>query len=280
MRMRQVAGMLGAMLLGAAGAMAQTTAGMTLVSPPPSPVMLGGGLVSYAGGVAMPGIKGEPYSMVSKTTTVKKLEDGTTITNVREQREMRDMEGRTRTEQGLEREGEQHFDFVTIMDPVARTSIMLNTRAKTARVTHMAEPKPPTPEQEAERAEALAKAKAAREARLAQGATQPPPRVNRNFQTEHLGQENIAGVLAEGTRTTMTVPAGTEGNDRDMHVVMERWFSPDLHVEMGSTTDDPRIGKMTKVVSELQRGSPDPENFRVPADYKVTETAAGMSSPE
>jgi hypothetical protein len=164
MRSRRVAGMLGGMLLGAAGAMAQTTVGTVLVSPPPAPVMLGG-VEAFGGSVAMPGIKGEPYSMVSKTTTVKKLEDGTTISNVREQHEMRDMDGRTRTEQGFERDGVLRFDTVRIMDPVARTGIILNVRAKTARVAHMAEPKPLTQEQEAERAEALAKAKAAREAR-------------------------------------------------------------------------------------------------------------------
>jgi hypothetical protein len=78
----------------------------------------------------------------------------------------------------------------------------------------------------------------------------------------------------------MIVPAGTQGNDRDMHVVMERWVSPDLHVEVGRTDEDPRFGKMTTVVTELQRGSPDPENFRVPADYKVTENKAGTTSVE
>ena len=41
-------------------------------------------------------VKGQPYSLVEKTTRVQTLADGTTITRVTEEHRMRDSEGRTR----------------------------------------------------------------------------------------------------------------------------------------------------------------------------------------
>ena len=90
---------------------------------------------------------------------------------------------------------------------------------------------------------------------------------------EKLAPRSIDGVYAEGTRTTLVIPAGKEENDREMHVVMERWYSPDLRITLDSNSDDPRLGKMSTVVSELTRSDPSPESFRVPADYRVEEQA-------
>ncbi len=46
---------------------------------------------------------------------------------------------------------------------------------------------------------------------------------------EQLGTKMIEGVSAEGTRTTITIPAGQIGNGvADIVITHERWYSPDL----------------------------------------------------
>jgi len=51
-------------------------------------------------------VRGLPYSDVEKTTMLKTLADGTTVTNVREEKRWRDGEGRERTESGAIKDGE------------------------------------------------------------------------------------------------------------------------------------------------------------------------------
>jgi hypothetical protein len=222
--------------------------------------MIGG----VVGGFAFGGVKGQPYSLVEQTTQIRTLSDGTTMTTHREQHRMRDSEGRTRTEMGTIKDGQFVVQNVMLMDPVARTMVTMLVRGKTALVTHFPEPKPmspPTPEQEARMAEIRAKAEAYRKehpAGLASG-------------YEELQPEMIAGVYATGRQHTLIIPAGREGNDRDIHVVSDTWTSPDLKIQMRNTTDDPRMGKTTMEVTELERNEPDPALFQIPADYKVTD---------
>jgi hypothetical protein len=141
---------------------------------------------------------------------------------------------------------------------------MMFVSRKTATVAHFPQPKlptPPTPEEEQARMAALrAKAEAYRK--------EHPALPSGN---EELQPETIAGVYATGRRHTLTIPAGREGNDRDIHVVEDTWTSPDLKIMMRSTTDDPRTGKTTTEVTELEQNEPDPALFQIPADYKVTE---------
>jgi hypothetical protein len=84
-----------------------------------------------------------------------------------------------------------------------------------------------------------------------------------------LGGKTIDGIYAEGTRITTVYPAGTQGNDRDITVVTERWMSPDLGLEVFLKTSDPRSGESTTEVQNLNRAEPDPALFQVPAEYKI-----------
>jgi hypothetical protein len=217
-----------------------------------------GGVVGAVG--PMTGIKGQPYSLVEKTTQVRTLSDGTVMTTNREQHRMRDSEGRTRTEMGTIKDGQFELQTVSLMDPVANTIATLIVHGKTAMVTHFPQPKPPTPEQEARMAEFRTKAEAYRKEH---------PALPSGY--EDLPPETIAGVYATGRRHTLIIPAGREGNDRDIHVVEDSWASSDLRITLRSTTDDPRMGKITMEVTDLERNEPDPTLFQIPADYKVTE---------
>ena len=60
---------------------------------------------------------------------------------------------------------------------------------------------------------------------------------NPGARTESLGKQNIEGVEAEGTRTTVTIPAGKIGNELPIDIVSERWYSPAL---AGHRDDAPR----------------------------------------
>ena len=91
------------------------------------------------------------------------------------------------------------------------------------------------------------------------------------FATEKLGAQIVEGISAEGTRTTITFPAGAMGNDRPIVVTSETWNSPELQVMLLSRNNDPRSGESIVRVTNISRTEPDPTLFRPPADYQVVE---------
>ena len=95
------------------------------------------------------------------------------------------------------------------------------------------------------------------------------------LQKESLGTQSISGVNAEGTRITRTIPAGQIGNDKQIQIVFERWYSPDLQMVVKSTRSDPRFGTTTYTLTNVQRTEPAAALFTVPADYTVKEGGPG-----
>lgn len=253
---------------GSAAILGQTGSGLAglLVDPPPAPLPAGvfGGV--SLGAYNMNAVKGQPYSCLQTSTTIKTLADGTIITNMTEERIWRDSEGRERRELGVMKDGKIDVISVRLTDPVENEMVTLFTHDKSARVLHVPrpqmqsapQPQPQTPEQKAKMGEMRAKLAAYRK-------EHPAPNI------EKLPGQMIAGVYAEGVHHTLVIPAGREGNDRDIHVETEMWTSPDLKIVVLSKTDDPRMGKITQEVSELQRVEPEPALFLIPSDYKVIE---------
>ena len=94
--------------------------------------------------------------------------------------------------------------------------------------------------------------------------------------TESLGTQVIEGVNAEGTRSTITIPAGTEGNDQPFDIVSERWYSPDLQMVVMSSHSDPRVGESVYRVTNINRAEPAHSLFEVPSDFTVTEEKGFM----
>ena len=80
------------------------------------------------------------------------------------------------------------------------------------------------------------------------------------------------GVEAEGTRTRTVIPAGEIGNEREIEIVSERWYSPELQVVVSSRHSDPRLGETSYRLQNLSRGEPDKALFEVPAGFKVSDT--------
>jgi hypothetical protein len=87
---------------------------------------------------------------------------------------------------------------------------------------------------------------------------------------EHLGTQSMEGVSAEGTRTTVTIPAGQIGNEQPILIVTERWYSPELQVTVMNKRSDPRTGTSTYKLTNVNRSEPSPTMFQVPSDYTVT----------
>jgi len=96
------------------------------------------------------------------------------------------------------------------------------------------------------------------------------PRSKWESRTEDLGEQNIEGVSAHGTRTVTIIPAGAIGNERPIEMIYEKWFSKELQMVVYSKNTDPRFGEQTYRLTNINRSEPDPSLFQPPAGYKIT----------
>ena len=113
------------------------------------------------------------------------------------------------------------------------------------------------------------------------GGNPPPPQGNAgprperkpdpNVTTESLASQNIEGILVQGTRIVRTVPAGTVGNQNPIQVTSERWYSPELKLNLLVKNTDPMRGQNSTTLSDIRRDEPTAFLFQVPADYTVQE---------
>lgn len=197
-------------------------------------------------------VKGAPYSATVITESVQTLGNGAKINRTTTASVYRDSEGRTRHEQTLDAIGPfsaagKPRQMTFINDPVAGAQYVLDAENKTAR--KMKTWSGPRPDHH------------------------PPS--STQAKTESLGSQTIEGVAAEGTRFTLTIPAGKIGNDQPLEIVSERWYSPDLQVVILSKHTDPRMGVHTYRLTSINRAEPAKSLFDVPADYNVTEKQFG-----
>ncbi len=103
----------------------------------------------------------------------------------------------------------------------------------------------------------------------------PSARPKFDTRTEDLGEQNIEGVSAKGTRTITTIPAGAIGNERPIETVYEKWYSPELQIVVLTKHSDPRFGEQTYRLTNINRSEPDPSLFQVPSGYKVVSGGKG-----
>jgi hypothetical protein len=86
--------------------------------------------------------------------------------------------------------------------------------------------------------------------------------------TEELNPQTINGILAKGSRVTVTIPANAIGNEAPLRVVNERWYSDDYKLLVKSSNSDPRFGVTTYELRNIVQAAPDPSVFQIPADYQ------------
>ena len=225
----------------------------------------------------LPDIAGAPYSAEQVSEHVQTLSDGTHITSSTPgQRMYRDSQGRTRTERSMmmRADGPKMPIVVEISDPVAGVSYsyLIGVEEKIAhRVTF-----PPAGTQPAHPVVRTAPATPPPGSGVAGGIVGSPaavagmiPRVQPS--SESLGTQMIEGILAEGHRTTMTWPVGSQGNDRPLTDTNESWFSPDLKLMVLTKNTSLRNGESTMKLVNINRADPDPALFLPPPDYQIVD---------
>ncbi len=208
-------------------------------------------------GVSNKVVQGAPYSAQAVTTFTQTLADGDHIQRTTTASIARDSQGRTRVDRSLAAVGSLsgaggHDRAIVIHDPVAGMSYALDPASHTARST-------PIPAARTGSAEAHAFERTRPERALA------------SAKTEDLGTQVIQGVNAQGKRVTRAIPAGKEGNEKEIDIVTETWYSPDLQMVVMSKTSDPRFGDSVYQLNSITRAEPDPALFAVPSDYTVKE---------
>jgi hypothetical protein len=225
-------------------------------------------------------VKGVPFSATQTTVHEQTLADGTIIKSTVEVLLARDSEGRMRAEGTMKSSfgAASHAHVVTVWNPIDRMEISWisgSSSANFATVIHLPEmqmngmmnalasaPPPPPP---------------GTLSRPPQASAALPSHTNTdtgNIHTETLPADTIAGLDVEGTRTTQVIPAGTVDNDRDITVLSETWTSPELNYTVRQMTSDPRTGKVTSELSNIDRSEPDPALFKPPEGYKVMDVPA------
>jgi hypothetical protein len=214
--------------------------------------------VGFEGGLGGKTVTGAPFSASFSTETKQVLADGNQIQRSNTGTVARDSQGRTRRDMTLtgiallagSNQGSPHV--VMINDPVAGSQYILDVDQKIVRKMQL------------------------RQGGAKRNGTENAPATRWRAQadsshvtTTSLGTQTINGVLAEGTRTTRTIPAGAIGNSNAMVITVERWYSPDLQTVVMMKRSDPRMGETTFQLTNIQRQEPDASLFQVPADYTV-----------
>jgi hypothetical protein len=246
-------------------------------------------------------VKNEPYQAQAITEMKQTLADGSHIVQTTTATVARDGDGRTVRVQKLSTMGPwksvesspgNSQMLTTIFDPVAQEHIDYTSDSKVAHVFLMPSVPPSVSPRTVVRAEGGFSVSAAPSSLggvekglivsgagpagdAVQGFALPDrpffPQLGKGVQpkTESLGTKTLESVQVTGTRTTSTIPAGTIGNDRDLNIIRETWYSSELKLVIQSTQSDPRFGETTYTLKNIQQGSPDVTLFQVPANYTI-----------
>ncbi len=228
-------------------------------------------------------VKGLPFSGQAVSEMTQVLGDGNRIVNKSTASVYRDKEGRTRREQTIAAIGPfagEMPELISINDPVAGLSYILEPASHTARKMAMAqfEFKLQTNDGKALRLEreklpedlpGVPGVQVGAPGSPAPGLTMEFHTQNGNGKEESLGKQSIEGVEAEGTRTTVTSPAGEIGNERAIEIISERWYSPELQTVVMTKHSDPRFGETVYRLTNISRADPDASLFQVPSGYKI-----------
>ncbi|MFO1397339.1 MAG: hypothetical protein U1F48_09770 [Burkholderiales bacterium] len=249
-------------------------------------------------------VKNAPYTAEAVTETIQVLQDGNRIVRKSTSLLARDTQGRTRQERkGEGRGGVFIYDPMEgrtiVLNESSRTAMRLPRiseppapPAPPAGVMPPAPPAPPAAFREGDAQPGRVVVKRNRTTEGGEDVRVEVVRINRGDgaealppapplpplalpvvprgkgESKSLGTREFDGIKAEGTLTTHTIPAGQIGNEKPIVVTSERWFSPELFVVVYAKTSDPRAGDTIYRLTNVKRGEPSPDLFKVPADYR------------
>jgi hypothetical protein len=223
-------------------------------------------------GIFRAGVKNAPFSADVTIESSHTLADGNHIRETVNAKVYRDSEGRTRREQAVNLNGlapdANMRQMVFINDPVAGVSYSLNAKERTG--TKFVRPVGDSRASQRAPLDASGRGPGFRPRESSAGGVMGRRyAANQNAKRESLGRQTIEGVPADGTRTTVTIPAGQAGNDQPIVTVVENWYSPDLQATVLSKHSDPRIGETVTRLTNIGRAEPAHTLFEAPADYKI-----------
>ncbi len=236
-------------------------------------------------------VKGKPYSADTSTETVQSLSDGNRIVHRTVSRFYRDSDGRTRREQTFGNVDPQHPSphevKVFVDDPVSGAAFVLDPASKSADKLQRSPKFLDERNSEDDGTRNMARIVSDDET----GNRSGPGHMMIKFRDEHSGNPNavftimpdevrdvvkedlgtrtIEGVDCIGTRQTITIPAAAVGNEKPILIVRETWFAPAIGAMVQSTTDDPRYGKTTYQLTNVQLSEPARSLFEPPANFKL-----------
>jgi hypothetical protein len=192
-------------------------------------------IVSSCAGQELKVVRNAPFTATAVTNNVQTLTDGNKITRTTNVFIARDSEGRTRREQG---------NGVFIVDPVASTGYVLDTKSHTVR-------------------------RFAAQSRSGAPATEI---------RSGPGEETrvMEGLPVEGSHLQHIIRPGEAGNTDPIEIVSEIWYSSELQEPVLTRTVDPRTGETTSQLKDIRRAEPAHTLFEVPVDFSVVE---GLSIP-
>jgi hypothetical protein len=96
------------------------------------------------------------------------------------------------------------------------------------------------------------------------------PKGRPTVKSESLGTRTIQGIDAQGFRTTMTWSAESQGTERDVVSVDERWMS-ELGMALLLKHSDGSSGTAVMQLENIRREEPDASLFVVPAEYQIVD---------
>ena len=195
-----------------------------------------------------------PFTAIARTISVQTLPDGSTVSHENARRVMRDAEGRIFQERvtfvPVPNDGshKSRVHAVDYQDPVEHTWYHCDTASMVCNLFEYHAP--------ANDAVARAGLQSDRTTFL-----------NR----EDLGVDTFAGLDVQRTRETTTLYRESNGNTRTILRSVDYWYSPALGVNVQVKRHDPRDGDQTLWLTDVSLAAPDPENFKVPAGYRIVD---------
>ncbi|MCU1250990.1 MAG: hypothetical protein JWQ49_4019 [Edaphobacter sp.] len=207
-------------------------------------------------------VRNNAYVALERTTEIRLVNGVAQVSTTGRSLIGRDEAGRTVSvlfPEGQFADAYQHPLAIMISDPALRMRVHENPRTKIAMIF---------------RDTTSARRKHTRN--TCGGSSRRPGQANAGFSragltlisTRQLPQRQINGMTAIGTQSVFKPLGGVASPI--LRIVSETWYSPELHINVLSSSFDPRVGESITEVTDIKASSPDPSYFKLPAGFRVT----------